>query len=362
MLVPLLLFGLQQATAIYRLELDSPDGGAPRLMIMTKPEARLSPPKLSPKKFGVDQIPFEFDFVSSGYVRQSTADKAYYMRFEVFEQQRKEVNDLGLRVCQMLLRLWDINFYQFHLDHSSEINTRIVDTYLCWGGQAGGEQLFDVDPQLHAPGKVNTIYIYDLGSFADPVEMAREVAHEYGHATLPAVGGFEQPEDWANGYLGEKLFLSELREDMRAGKIGAPDAMSATPEQLDAWLKKSVDPLIKHVAKVGPAEPNLGKKGPEAMNAYIGFVLYASKLLPAPEFAQSLKLVGPNEAQAVISAITTAVDGPDEVTLKIPEILRDEPIWVPTAKGHLTGVTALKTENGWTLIKTSHPTVHLKNR
>ena len=42
-------------------------------------------------------------------------------------------------------------------------------------------------------------------------EACRELAHEYGHAVLPAIGGFKSPEDWANGYLGERLFLRWLR-------------------------------------------------------------------------------------------------------------------------------------------------------
>ena len=67
--------------------------------------------------------------------------------------------------------------------------------WLCREGHSGGEQW-----RSH-------IYFYDLDAPRSSIEWIREIVHEYSHLALPAIGGYQAPEYWANGYLGERLLV-----------------------------------------------------------------------------------------------------------------------------------------------------------
>ena len=73
--------------------------------------------------------------------------------------------------------------------------------WLCAGGHSGGEQWRD------------NLYLYDVQAPRSSIEWLREVVHEYSHLALPAVGGYQAPEYWANGYLGERLLVRWLQRD-----------------------------------------------------------------------------------------------------------------------------------------------------
>jgi hypothetical protein len=317
-------------------------------------QARLDPPKYSPKKFGKDDPqPYEFDWLTAGYGRLE-GDHALRMRVRVFSQERKGTGDKAPSVARMLMRLWDLKLKNLKTDHPLEYNNSIVDVYLCWGGTPGGEQEFAQDVEGSPPSirKADTIYIYDLASFTDPVESAREVAHEYGHATLPAVGGFVQPEDWGNGFLGEKLFLRWVRNEMRAQHLGPEDAMGATLPALDAWVRKNVDPLVNRTGVDGPFFSMLEGQGQASMDAYIGLALYAETILPESVFARSLKLTGSAKASDYPAAIVSATEEKGRVVVEIPPALQGKDFWVPVGAGKVVGAHIVKKQNGWAMI---HP-------
>jgi len=117
--------------------------------------------------------------------------------------------------------------------------------------------------------------------------MAREIAHEYGHAVLPPIGGFKQPEVWVDGYLGEKLFLKWMRDDMAAKKLTPDDAMGASQNGLDAWVKKNVDPLVAKAALQHP-DPSSINESQAGMDAFLGLALYVQTICPASLFVKSL--------------------------------------------------------------------------
>jgi hypothetical protein len=73
--------------------------------------------------------------------------------------------------------------------------TAPFDVWLCTGGQNGGEQWR------------SNIYFYNLETPRSSIEWIREIVHEYSHLALPAIGGYDAPEYWANGYLGERLLV-----------------------------------------------------------------------------------------------------------------------------------------------------------
>jgi hypothetical protein len=317
--------------------------------------------RLSPKKFGNPPRPWEFPWLARGFVKTPGAAQ-YALRFRVYSQDRKEKDDRAQMVVRMMTALWEENYNRLRVDHSDNYNGRIVDVFLCWGGKAGGEQRFDVTFEGTQQKHVNTIYFYDLNSFTDPVETAREVSHEYGHASLPAIGTYEAPEDWANGYLGEKLFLRWARDAMAAGRLYSEDVMGATQSQLDAWIAKNVDPLVVKASQALPTPALLASRTAAGMDAYIGLALYASAILPEPVFARSLLLTGSTDAKDYPEAVALAAEEPDEFTIPVPAILKGRPLWIPLNKGKIAGGKILRSVGKWTKIQPTADQVVVTNR
>ncbi|MEA3402717.1 MAG: hypothetical protein U9R79_15870 [Armatimonadota bacterium] len=77
----------------------------------------------------------------------------------------------------------------------------VVRLWMCESGPTGAEQYED------------DIFLYDVGRDRAPVEWLREIAHEWGHFSLPRMGRFTEPEPYANGVLGEALLLGLLAEE-----------------------------------------------------------------------------------------------------------------------------------------------------
>lgn len=314
-------------------------------------ENKLSEPKLSPKTFGEPPQPYQFEWLVTGVGK---VNNKFEQRFLVYSQERKATGDKALLAVRQLLRMWDMSVQRLNYDHSKVYDNGVVTVYICWGGTAGGEQLFDVESRQTDNGKfvakVNTIYIYDLASFKEPVEMAREVAHEYGHAMLPPVGGFKTPEDWGNGYLGEKLYMRWLRNGLRAKTLEPVDAMGATLEQLDAWVKKNVDPLEAKIATNGPELGLLEGQGQGAMNEYIGLTLYMQSILPPQIFNFTLRDTASTQAKDYAGAIVRTVQNwPSGVVLAIPPAFK-KGLWVPVGTCRVAGASVQKRKGDWQYI------------
>lgn len=312
---------------------------------------RLDPPKYSPKKFGAnDPQPFEFDWLVAGYGKMPSGNNA--LRFRVFSQERKAEGDPAPAVCRMLLQIWDLMYRKYSADHSQAYDG-IIDVYLCWGGKPGGEQRFDIDVEGKPPRerKANTIYIYDLSSFTNPVEMAREVAHEYGHAVLPAVGGFVTPEDWGNGVLGERLFLRWCRDQLANGNLQPADVMGATKQGLDGWVAANVEPWVIRAATNGPEYGLLEGKGQIAMDVFTGLVLYADSILPPSVVSRSFRLIGSTRAQDYPQALVQACKEKEHIFIEVPSVLKGKKIWVPLADGKVSGAQLIKRAGDWALVE-----------
>jgi hypothetical protein len=337
------------------IELAGPEGGVKRLLVQISDE-RLPAPKISPKQQWV------FEWVVSGLGRQQGGDTNYSLRFRVFAQMRRADGDPAPLVARMALRLWDFNVRKLRLDHNPAANIGIVDFYLCFGGKAGGEQLFVKDTENGRETTANAIFIYAVQTFTDSVEMAREVAHEYGHATLLPVRGYSEPEEWASGFMGEKLYLKWLRDELAAKRLGPQDAMGASAEQLDAWVKKSVDPLVLQAALTGPDVALLSRTDKRGMNAFLGLVMFAEAILPPSAFLRSLKLIGSTAAIDYPKAIVLAATEMPSYVLNVPPALRDRRIWIPLGKGRLIGqVGIIRRQGDWAQIEASADAIRVEN-
>ena len=76
-----------------------------------------------------------------------------------------------------------------------------IDVWVTSKGEPGGR----------AQGR--SIYLYAVGAERTSGEWLRELGHEYGHVSLPGIGGFKDSDDeWADGNLAELLFPKWLAE------------------------------------------------------------------------------------------------------------------------------------------------------
>lgn len=335
------------------------DIGKSRLMVYV-PEERLPVAKISPMH------KWEFPFLTTGWSRPFKGEQEddWALRLRVYHQRKREDNEPAPFVARALMRLWDFNFTLLGLDHKRTINKGIVDVYLCWGGQPGGQHKFDVETvgEFKRQVTVNTIYIYQLDSFTEPVEMMRELAHEYGHASLPPVGGFKTPEDWGNGYLGEKIYLRYLRDELAVRRLDPVDAMGATFAQLDAWVRENVDPLVLQAAAKGPDTKLLKMTGKQGMDSYLALALYAQTILPSDRFSRSMTMIGSVKAADYPAAILSAARESDTLMLTIPAMLRAKSIWIPLDAKAKINTPVIKRRGGWALIKTNSATLTVTNR
>ena len=133
------------------------------------------------------------------------------------------------------------------------------DVWLCTGGQNGGEQWRD------------NLYLYDLETPRSSIEWLRETVHEYAHLALPAIGGYEAPEYWANGYLGERLLVRwmERGPDGPARVEALWGDFSGAPN-FDRLL---IAPALALYRKVGPSPTWLARKDESGMRYLIGQAL-----------------------------------------------------------------------------------------
>jgi len=347
------LFSTQGPNKDLTMELRDPNTGETSALALQRSE-RLEDPKLSPKVF--DGKKWEFDWLTAGY-GLPVANGQMELRFRIYSQERKPGKDIALEVAAMDLRMWQLLNHKYKIDHADvDKGLRLVDEYLCWGGEAGGEQTMGEDVEGGHVRRANTIYIYDIASFKDPMEMAREVAHEYGHAVLPAVGGFRTPEDWANGYLGERLFLRWLRDASETGRIDQGSTMGASFQSLDKWVHTNVDPLVVDAASHAPDKTILGGSGQKAMNAYMGLVLYADSVLPNQVVARSFKLTGSTSATDYPAALVEAASE-GSFTLTIPNLLYGKKLWLPLGKSKVQGATVVVRKGAWAQVLPSSSSV-----
>ncbi len=213
---------------------------------------------------GFVEVPGEGDLALKFLVRFPSANLS---RPDEREQPRDDTV-LAQRVTALLLRLyWYAKTYL-----NLEPKYPEIKAWLCETGLAGGEW------------KDDNLYLYDKPEARAPIEWIREVCHEYGHLVLPVIGGFERPEQWANGELGERLFIKWLVEEAEH-KVGERLPGPLAQQALDArWGNEFVDAesylnnryrrTLKFWFDRGPDSDLLVGKDEAAMEYHLGFALY----------------------------------------------------------------------------------------
>lgn len=355
------MLGLQLATKdseAFREMVLSPTPGSNATLFVRETLAKLDEPKISPLH------EWTFDWIAHGYVSLPQDEGAAKPRFRVYSQ-RRDARDLDGLVTRMLLRLWAYNHSRLGTEHSDSINSRLVDVYLSYGGDKGGQQVFMEDPfttdVYGKPRKVNAIFIYDLESFTNPLEMAREVAHEYGHAMLPAIAGYKEPEEWATGYLAERLFMSWLWRDMGAGRLAAEDAMGANAAALDKFWHSSILPHLMRIAAQGPNPTRAKRTDMEGMNELIGLALYADALLPPGVLKVALRSMHYRPGSEFASVLADVCADRELLLASVPPELGGKPMWIPLSKGKVQNAKMLKRSGAWALVQPKGNVVRISN-
>lgn len=303
--------------------------------------------KVSPKN------EYVFSHLTTAYAAPNM-EEFQSTRFRIYSQSKEDVDKHAEPVGRMLLRMWDFNRLRLGLDHSSRFYLQSVDCYLCAEGRPGGEHLFDQDPDA-GNGKserVNTIYIYSLESFTNPQERAREVAHEYGHATLPAIGPFDQsaPESWANGDIGERMYIRWLHDAIALNKLRPDDAMGATREQLSILLNNRHFPDVKAFNSSGPKLDVLKRRDGTSFKHYLQMFSHCLEIMPQPVLARALVLTGSTNPEDFSTAAIAASEEREEwKPMRPPGV--EGTYWIPLGKGKVSGAKISLRKAGWALIQ-----------
>jgi hypothetical protein len=253
----------------------------------------------------------------------SGAPTGYALRFVVHAPDA-EALPLAKRVAHLLLLLLGENRTRLNFDHP--ISDPIVNVWLTrQGGQgtsadAGGEQIR------------SNIYLYSIYTERRPIEWAREVAHEYGHYALPGVSGYTAPEEWANGVLGERLFLKWLREDLHAGRLHPEELPFVTPEEIDDYLTRQVIPLVRRIAHEGLDESQMKRRDAPGMDYYTGFALFLDTVYGSQALLSALSYTMPAQGDTFIHAMdflrgmrASLADAP-VLTLALPALPPGKPL------------------------------------
>lgn len=305
----------------------------------------LASPKLTPLKFAPDSKPYTLTDHIVCWSKGDANDPARPI-FNLYFNGNPARSKFAESVAKELCWLWNYDRTNLHFDHSLEYNEGAVDVYLCDQGQPGGQQLFGTDNVGGTIIKTDEIYIYNIDTLTDPLESAREVAHEYGHAVLPTFGGYKEPEYWANGLLGEKLFLTTLLHELKAGNVTSDFLMGATEKDLQPWVDAKVAPLVFNASHRRPNTALFTQTDAAGMNALLGQILFCHACLPLNVFARSLRLLTGTKPQDYAAAAVLAVEE-QGFTFQFPESVRGQKVWVPVGTSRLTGSPILGRTDGW---------------
>jgi hypothetical protein len=234
---------------------------------------------------------------------------------------------LAQHCAQVLLRLSGLTRAYTGLSPLFAHDDGVINVWLAEKGEAGGEAYND------------NIYLHEVGVPRSPFEWTRELAHEYGHQVLPAVGGYTQPEWGANGRLGERLFLHWLAHNLPP--TGDPSPWLSALATVDFRETRLFRP-IRQFAALGPEAPALLATDASAMDACVGLCLYMALSRGPQTLVNALKAMttptygGPQGFLQALQGVElySQVGETPLVTLKTTELPDGIPYWVYLREGN----------------------------
>ena len=211
----------------------------------------------------------------------------------------------------------------------------------------------------------NQLYIFGIhDTRRTKLEWVRTLVHEWGHLTLPAARGYTDPETDASGYLGERLYMKWLYDDLTlVGENGQPVHNvyrindGTTPDDLKKYYTRQIAPLMARFNRPeaeggGPNAPVLLQKDTRAMDGYIGAVCACDTAWGSPQTNRALfGILGTTAPDFFASARTVwtrQMQTGKPVWVHLPA-------WVPlekgtyrlTYEGRVPSKTLTQTQTGW---------------
>jgi len=282
---------------------------------------------------------WSFSWMLAGY-EFDRESKSWYLRFRVFWEDvpghRDDRTLLAQQTVQLLLRTNGLLHAYTGLKPLFP-KDGVINVWLAERGDPGGE------------ASDENIYLQQIGVARSPAEWVREITHEYGHETLPPVGGYDKPEWAANGRLGERLFVSWFMRNLDQKTDPHPWLRDMN---LADYQEARIERTIRQFAAMGPEMPQLSGKNAMAMDGCIGMALYwdlsrGSKALTAvlssmhsPSFAGKF---GFKEVLEENERTAQSVDHPT-VAVRMDGLPPGIPLWVYLREGAWDGAFTSKAE------------------
>lgn len=267
---------------------------------------------------------------------QKGAPAGYTQRFLVYGA-TPETGSLMLRSSRLLLLLWGEVKRRLQRDHLPE--EPAVQVWLSVQKGAG------LSPDIAGEQFKSQIYLYDVLHDRAPIEWVRELAHEYGHYSLPGISGYTDPEEWANGILGEKLFIKWLDTSMAQHTVRIEDLPFVTPAELKEFDDHEITPLVEKVISRGPDRSGLAARDASGMTSYVSLALYADSLYGSNLLKAAINATEPSrqdrlaEAQDFYRGLTTAISEIDALKMQFAFVMgpagQSVSLFLPPGQYHL---------------------------
>ncbi|MCA1595780.1 MAG: hypothetical protein LC772_05090 [Chloroflexi bacterium] len=253
---------------------------------------------------------------------------AWRQHFEVYYQEGS--GDLAHTIAVLLCRLYcygEAHLAPYHAfldptrpdagDDGSGTAVPLNRFYISNSGNAGGAE------------DEGALYLLEAVHRRHPVELAREVAHEYSHLTVPGIRGFDgsrASEDWANGYLGEVLYTRWLGEDSNQTELPGGAVLQ--------WSEARCLALEGAFLKVGPG---IFSRPANHFWEFEGALLYLGDLYGFPLLARVLAFsqntTGADTAQKIADALAGYPAAPVKVYGQLAALMLEGGRWVPYSAG-----------------------------
>ena len=191
-----------------------------------------------------------FNRVLHGYVQEAKGGE-WRLAFRVlYNQEQGGAELLAPRVMRLLLRVRAV--HDAFLGDPRGMLERPVDVWLRADGDGGAEQSF------------NNLYLLGTSRKREPVELLRQMAHEFGHLALPRIGRW-----LSRAPAGEEALVPQ--------------------DALAAYVRQEVEPLARAFAAVGWGAFAGNETGLGGLRLLLGMVLHLEDQRGAPAVR---KLIG----------------------------------------------------------------------
>ncbi len=190
---------------------------------------------------------------------------------------------------------------------------RRVQIWMTRQGDTGGEQVRDA------------IYLYRIHDPVAPEELLRVIAHELGHQWLPGIRGFTSPEPYANGAMGEVLFIRWVIEDM------SPDErlLGLDVQAINQWYSRRYGALLDGwLSAPIQQEPRLHLSNAVGMRTLAGFCMWIERIHGSSTLAEVLLNLPGHRASDLLAAMKRVLQEFQSIKVMVPPGRSSVVIWL----------------------------------